>query len=85
MGKCEACGNEYDKSFEVTIDGGTHTFDSFECAISRLAPRCEHCQLRIIGHGVEARGHIYCCAHCASRDGAQDLRDRTDSVEQRPH
>src|SRR5437764_10482241 len=30
---CEVCGNEYDKTFEVRVDGSKHTFDSFECAI----------------------------------------------------
>jgi hypothetical protein len=47
-----------------------HVFDSFECAIHALAPTCEHCRVRIIGHGVEANGSIYCCAHCARMAGA---------------
>ena len=33
MGRCETCGNEYDKAFQVTVSGRAHTFDSFECAI----------------------------------------------------
>src|SRR3712207_3014026 len=54
MAQCEVCGNEYDKSFQVTMAGGdAHTFDSFECAIHALAPSCEHCGIRVIGHGVE--------------------------------
>lgn len=32
MAKCEVCGNDYDKSFTVTMGGKTHTFDAFECA-----------------------------------------------------
>ena len=43
MARCEHCGNEYDKSFTVTMDEQSHTFDSFECAIATLAPRCAHC------------------------------------------
>ena len=44
MGTCEVCGNTYDKAFSVTPAGGeAHTFDSFECAIQRLAPTCAHC------------------------------------------
>jgi hypothetical protein len=60
-------------SFEVRASGGdTHVFDSFECAIESMAPRCEHCQCRIIGHGVEVEGRFYCGAHCArSADGEQ--------------
>ena len=42
------------------------TFDSFECAINAMAPRCAHCDCRVIGHGVEAAGKIYCCAHARS-------------------
>jgi hypothetical protein len=49
-----------------------HTFDSFECAIQRLAPRCEHCDCRVIGHGVEVEGRFFCCAHCA-RSASTDL------------
>ena len=33
MARCEVCGNDYDKSFEVVAAGARHTFDSFECAI----------------------------------------------------
>jgi len=35
------------------------------CAIQALAPTCAHCGCRVIGHGVEAEGAIYCCSHCA--------------------
>jgi hypothetical protein len=77
MAECEVCGNQYDKSFEVVMQGGRHhVFDSFECAIQALAPRCTHCQCTIIGHGVEAGGHMYCCAHCAKHEGARGVSDR---------
>jgi hypothetical protein len=76
MATCEACGNEYDKTLEITYEGGTHVFDSFECAIHALAPTCAHCGCRIIGHGVEANGRIFCCAHCAGHEGVEELRDR---------
>lgn len=66
MANCEVCGNEYYMPFEVhTVSGDVHVFDSFECAIQRLAPMCENCNCRIIGHGVEVEGRFYCCAHCA--------------------
>lgn len=64
MGTCEVCGNEYDKAFTVTMGGHEHTFDSFECAIHAVAPTCEHCNCRIVGHGVEEGGKMYCCQHC---------------------
>ncbi len=76
MQTCETCGNTYDKSFEVVMDGNHHVFDSFECAIQALAPRCDRCECRIIGHGVEAGGRFFCCAHCAAESGQQALQDR---------
>ena len=76
MAQCEVCGNDYDKSFVVSMSGKTHTFDSFECAIHALAPRCAHCKCMIIGHGLEKSGTFYCCAHCASEAGVRGLEDR---------
>ncbi len=81
MEACESCGNVYDKAFTVvTHQGTTHTFDSFECAINVLAPTCPHCATRIIGHGVEANGTIFCCAHCAEHSGVHELTDRVDQT-----
>lgn len=76
MAKCDVCGNDYDKAFTVTMAGRSHTFDSFECAIHALAPNCAHCQCKVIGHGVEKSGTVYCCAHCAKHDGVSGLKDR---------
>jgi hypothetical protein len=75
-GICEVCGNEYDKAFEVSTNGKRHVFDSFECAIQALAPRCAHCGCRVIGHGVEAGSKTFCCAHCAHASGVPEIRDR---------
>ena len=77
MAKCHVCGNDYDKSFEVRMAGNTYTFDSFECAIHELAPECEHCGCRIMGHGVEADGRIFCCANCARHSGIDEMVDRS--------
>ncbi|WP_238007841.1 Prokaryotic metallothionein [Dactylosporangium sp. AC04546] len=65
MAVCETCGNDYYLAFEVHTVGGVHTFDSFECAIHMLAPVCEHCGTKIVGHGAEVSGRFYCSAHCA--------------------
>lgn len=71
MARCDVCGNDYHLSFEVIRGGERHTFDSFECAIHRLAPVCDHCGVRIVGHGIEGegRGNFYCCANCAREAG----------------
>ncbi len=76
MAECEVCGNDYDKAMEITLDGARHVFDSFECAIHALAPTCEHCGCRVIGHGVQADRRVFCCAHCADRAGVEGIADR---------
>ncbi|WP_270373811.1 hypothetical protein [Marinicauda sp. Alg238-R41] len=71
MARCEQCGNDYHSPIEITMKGKSHTYDCFECAIEQLAPRCAKCSTRVIGHGLEADGAVYCCGHCASEAGVQ--------------
>jgi ribosome-binding protein aMBF1 (putative translation factor) len=80
MARCEVCGNDYDKSFDVIAAGVRHTFDSFECAVHRMAPICEHCSCKVIGHGIEVDSHFFCCASCA-RHASTAGRAATDRVE----
>lgn len=84
MAACVVCGNEYDKAFEILPAGSgeAFVFDSFECAIHRLAPVCGHCECRVIGHGTEVAGRIYCCASCARHaESTTELVDRVDRVD----
>lgn len=78
MAICDVCGNDYDGAFEVRAGDAVHVFDSFECAIHKMAPTCAHCGCRIIGHGVQSGSAVYCCAHCASsaEPGGTPLADR---------
>ena len=76
MARCEVCGNDYDGAFQVTKQGASHTFDSFECAIHALAPTCANCGVRVAGHGLQKDETIFCCASCAKQQGVSDLRDR---------
>jgi hypothetical protein len=77
MPTCDTCGNDYDKAFTVTTVGGdSYVFDSIECAAQKLAPNCDHCGVRILGHGLEADGTYYCCDHCAKMSGVSGLNDR---------
>ena len=76
MAVCDTCGNDYDKAFTVTKADQTYTFDSFECAIHKLAPTCAQCGVRIVGHGLEDDGTFYCCDHCAEKAGVTGLNDR---------
>ncbi|GAB2826045.1 hypothetical protein ACWGJ2_30490 [Streptomyces sp. NPDC054796] len=76
MAECEVCGNDYAMAFEVRTAGVPHIFDSFECAAQKLAPVCDNCNCRILGHGLETEGHFFCCAHCARAQGHAELLDR---------
>ena len=76
MAQCEVCGNDYDMAFEVHAQGAVHVFDSFECAIHLMAPICEHCGVKVVGHGVQGGGRFFCCAHCAAAEGSTGIRDR---------
>jgi hypothetical protein len=84
MATCEVCGNDYYLSFEVITAGQRHVFDSFECAIHKLAPVCAHCGCKVIGHGIEAGDTVYCCANCARLSGEHGAVDHvwgpTDAV-----
>jgi len=73
MGKCITCGNEYSRTFDVKYDGRTMTFDCIECAAQAIAPTCAQCSTRVLGHGVEQDGTIYCCSSCA-RMASRDAR-----------
>lgn len=67
MGICETCGNEYKNVFSIKKDDQWYDFDSFQCAIQKLAPKCRHCASTIIGHGVEKDADVFCCNHCVRR------------------
>ena len=56
MAKCEVCGNDYHLSFEVVTAGARHTFDSFECAIHKLAPGTASRQTALFIAAQIARG-----------------------------
>jgi hypothetical protein len=76
MARCEVCGNDYDKTFDVIAAGAQHTFDSFECAIHAMAPVCEHCHCKVVGHGVEVSGRFFCGASCARMATSAKVADR---------
>jgi hypothetical protein len=84
MAVCEVCGNDYWMSFEVVAAGNRHVFDSFECAIHRLAPVCEHCGVKVVGHGVEVDGRFFCCAHCGREAGGRAARALVDAAGEHP-
>jgi hypothetical protein len=60
---------------EIRVGSASHWFDSFECAIFAMAPRCAKCGIPIVGHGVEVESTIYCCANCSRAAGESGVRD----------
>lgn len=79
MAICETCGNDYEDTFRVIFKSRTYEFDSFECAVHALAPSCENCGCRVLGHGVQFDDVIFCCVHCATAAGATGLTDHVHS------
>jgi hypothetical protein len=55
----------------------SYTEDQTVPAIHRMAPACEHCGCTVIGHGVQAGGRFFCCAHCARAAGARGALRRS--------
>lgn len=77
MAACDTCGNDYDRAFRLTThDGRELTFDSIECAAHAVAPTCPHCDMRVLGHGIQVGDEFFCCAHCARHAGVVSARDR---------
>jgi hypothetical protein len=85
MPKSDVCGNDYDKTFQITQAGRTLTFDSFECAIHAMAPSCAHCGCRssVMEPSTTARSSI--AAQIVPRIQAwrecEIARKRQDSIE----
>lgn len=44
-----------------------------------MLKQCAVCGNKVIGHGVEVDNAIYCCAHCARKEGEVGLSDRQHS------
>jgi hypothetical protein len=74
MLRCESCGNKYNLFITVERNGIKHCFDCFECAIHKLAPYCERCNVRVIGHGVQFDGVIFCSRFCAKQARKKSLQ-----------
>lgn len=71
--RCENCGNHSNRIFTIMMNGKSHIFDSFECAIHKIGPKCNHCNTIILGHGVDRDGSFYCCNHCANSKFEEDI------------
>jgi len=71
--RCEVCGKNQEQCFEVHLGGERHIFDSFECAIQGLMPKCSLCGDIHIGAGVQIGNTWVCSYPCATQYSAQEL------------
>ncbi len=84
MARCQVCGNPEGDTFEIIQGGKSHIFDSFECAIQALAPKCNYCGVKIIGHGLFEKNLLYCSAYCARLGVEKELEDRALAADTTP-
>jgi hypothetical protein len=64
VARCEVCGYVTRSGIRIIQGGVTHLFDSYQCAITRLAAECTHCGCRILGRPVEVHQRAYCSQEC---------------------
>lgn len=65
MTACDTCGSDTGVLFTVTQDDRSGTFDTLQCAAHAIAPTCERCGCRILGHPVRRGPEVFCSTHCA--------------------
>lgn len=63
--RCVNCGFNIEKDYILFINGTEYTFDSFECAVNFVAPRCANCNSIIMGHGIKYSDEIFCSQICS--------------------
>lgn len=66
--RCINCGFNIEKDYILYVNGTEFTFDSFECAVNFVAPRCASCNTVIMGKGVQTHGSVYCSSTCSMSD-----------------
>lgn len=63
--RCINCGLNIEKDYILFINGKEFIFDSFECAINFVAPRCAHCNSVIVSREIRHSDEIFCSASCS--------------------
>lgn len=79
---CEVCGNNNEECFEVRLGKESHVFDSFECAMKALTPKCARCGCQISSQGVLEDNVLFCSYFCANSDLVAEYHTRTALNEQ---
>jgi hypothetical protein len=82
MAICETCGKDSRDAFQVSMGGGTaHIFDTCECAIKALAPKCAQCGGRIAGESAHPNATVFCSAKCAASAAESTSLEKVCAVE----
>lgn len=63
--RCENCGSNIEKDYILFINGAEFFFDSFECAVNFVAPRCAHCNTVILGKSFQSGDQVFCTENCS--------------------
>lgn len=74
MARCEVCGNEYHKSFELIMNEKSHIFDCFECAIHALAPPASTATVELSDMGVKPETFSIAVPIARLRKGSSDFK-----------
>jgi hypothetical protein len=72
---CEVCGNHGNECFEVYLGKEKHVFDSFDCAMNGMLPKCIYCRCQIIGPGVQLNDVLFCSFECANDCHIRDFEN----------
>lgn len=76
MPACATCGFDTNEPLSIRYHAISAEYCCFECAITPLAPICQHCRCKVIGHGAYGpKGEIFCCHYC--RDNFQETTTST--------
>ena len=63
--RCVNCGSNIEKDYILFVNGAEFVFDSFECAVNFVAPRCSACNSIIMGKVIHRADEIFCSANCS--------------------
>lgn len=71
--RCEVCGKNEDRCFDVHLGGERHVFDSFECVIRGLMPKCSICGCLMASPGIAVESIMVCSYPWANLYRAQAI------------
>ena len=75
---CDVCNSELKTAIKVHYKNKYYHFDTIQCLITKLSPRCITCNCIIFGKQILSDNFIFCSNECFEKhDGI--LYERSDS------